>query len=248
MADENDGNGQSTESPSADALAAARDLLIASGHAVVPEKKFGARLSKEREPLEAELKTLKDSAAASKTELAELREFKAKREAEGKSELELLTDRQAAWEAKDAKTEKKLQDALDQLAASEGRASRVELREQMRRLMSDPPPINDEIAILWAEKSFKGLSLKDGTLVYTEATGAEHTGADAENRFSEWWQAQSSLHPAGTPGPSTNGSPKAVGSSTAPEPYKPLDPQKHSFEERMLHAKQHKLKTGTSTI
>jgi len=246
MAEENDG--QTTETPSAEDIAAARQLLMDNDHAVVPNAQFGARLSKEREPLETQLAELQAKREAEAAELKELRTAQAAREAEGKSELELLTERQQAWEAENAKSAAKLEEAQAQIAAAERRASRVELREQMRRLMSDPSPINDDIAILWAEKSFKGMAIRDGELVYTEATGIEHTGADAEGRFADWWKTQTSLHPAGTPGPPTNGAPKAVGSSTAPEPYKPLDPAKSTFAERMAHARKYKQQTGTSQI
>jgi hypothetical protein len=243
MPDENvsDGNGASqasTDDKSA-AIAEARDLLISAGHQVLDSSQFHGIKKSAAEKAERQAAELAAQLEAERAEKAELAAYKAEIENKGKSELDLLTERQRAWEQANAEKESIIENERQRVAVLEKNLQRERVQNHIRGLLSNS--VNSDAALMWAEKHIGSMLTTDddGQLVWTDPTGIPHVGPAASNLVSEWWQAQKFLHASAVPGPQTNGSPTVT--PPKPETFQ-RDPNK-SLIENMLLAERHDRKT-----
>jgi len=205
--------GASAAPPSAEDHAAkirdAETLLKADGHQVLDSSAFHG--VKTAAAAEGEAKYAKAQAALDKVmaENKALADYKAGIENQGKTEAELLAQRQIAWEQSDAEKNtaaKELQKTNDGLKAQ---LQRERVENRIRSLMVNST--NDDAALMWAQKHIgERLSTdEEGQLVWTEPTGTPHIGVAATKLVSEWWaqDSQKFLHNGNVPGPPTSGAP-----------------------------------------
>jgi hypothetical protein len=200
---------------------AAKQLLTQQGLNVLDQDSFSKRLAKERSKPERDLEALRADFEALKAKHSELSEFKKEIDNKDKSELQLWEDRQKAWKEQDAKRQSELEKAMADLESERKRNSDFMLQSKLRTMLTDP--INEEMALMWAQNNLKGLTVDDsGNLVFTEDTGDVLEGELAAKKVSDWWASQTDLQRPKSPGPDTRGQSKAP-----PPPdnsYKPLDP------------------------
>jgi hypothetical protein len=246
-----EGNGTPTPEEHAAKIAEAKAFLTSDevGLNVLGSEAFhGLKTDAAKPHIEANAALQKqyDSQAA---ELAKLTEWKTKLDNEGKSESELMAQRQIAWE----KTNTKNQAAL-KVAEKERDTARAQLAQERveNRLVGLLTGSNDaEMSLLWARKEIGEFLSTDesGQLVWTQPDGIKIEGKAAGLKVSEWWamDRQKYLQSGNVPGPPT------AGSATAPTPpgpavYKQLDPRKHSAAERIEHAKKWQREQGAGII
>lgn len=221
------------------AISDARRLLIDSGHHVLDSRAFFGLKEDAAKPYKAAALAAQEKLDALQAEHDRLAEFKRSIDDKGKSESELIAQRQAAWEQSNREKDEAIARAASEKDALEAQLRRERVQNKLSRLMTGST--NPDAAMMWAEKQIGAyLSTNDdGDLVWTDQTGIPHVGAAAKKMVSEWWglDEQKFLRVGHEPGPPTSGA-----ASAAPQKhgYQRPDPTKTSFAERKRYAMEHR--------
>ena len=226
MAEDNDTTTEGAPAGAdAEALDAARALLLANGQHVLGSEEFHGVKQKAAEKAKREASDLAAQLEAERAEKAELARYKAEVENKGKSEMELLQERQRAWEQSDAEKQAAIDAATKERDDLSEQLQRERVENRVRSLLAGAT--NADAAMLWArEKIGSMLSVNEaGDLVWTDPRGVPHEGQAAANLVTEWWADQKFLQSSKPSGPPTTGAPAAP-SQTAPQ-----KPERQPFEE-----------------
>jgi hypothetical protein len=220
----------------ADAVQAARELLLSQGLQVLDSGAFHGIKANAAEPHKAKAEHLESELALRNAELEKLAAYKAKIEDKDKSESELWQSRLREWEKQTREYQDKLADAEKAKQATMEQLATERVHNRLRGLLTNST--DSDISLLWAQREIgERLSVDDsGNLVWTDPAGVPHVGIAAENLVKEWWQSdrQKALQTSNAPGPVTAGA--AAPAPKPPEVYQQLDPAKHSPSERKAHA------------
>jgi len=203
----------------------AEALLKAEGHQVLNSAAFHGVKTKAAADAEARLAEAQKRLDKALADNAALNEYKTGIENQGKSEAELLSARQLAWEKSDAEKTTAIREANKATEALQAKLDQERVENRIRSLMGNST--NPDAALMWAQKHIgERLSTDEsGQLVWTTETGVPHIGIAAEKLVNEWWSSdgQKFLHAGNVPGPPTSGAPSPAPQTKAvfePDPTK----------------------------
>jgi len=215
----------------------ARELLLKAGLHVVEPEKFHEIKTNAAKPEKDRANALEQQLAKMKTEYEALAKYKQDQENAGKSEAEILKQRQAAWEKENAQNQTALEEHQKTIEVLKSQLNQERVENRIKAILSDST--NTDAALMWAQKHVGNrLSIDDeNNLVWTTPTGVPHIGVAAVNLLKEWWEspAQGFLRKSSPAGPDTKGAPNNPQKSNGE--YQRLDPAKSTLAERLEHAR-----------
>jgi len=219
---EGDGNGAPARIDRTAEIAAARQAALDAGFQVLDPAEMHGVKEKAAEKAIKEAADLAAQLEAERAEKAELARWKAEQDNKGKSEMELLQERQRAWEADAAEKQSAIDAAQAEKQALSEQLEAERIQNQIRGRLKGVTPGAEEAAMDWMMKKVGPMlsTNDDRALVWTDPRGVPHEGAAALNLVDEVWAEQKFFHTSPPPGPPTAGAPAAPTQPTSKKPDK----------------------------
>lgn len=212
----NPGNGKPAEMDTQ----AARQHMLDKGYQLFSSEEMHSFKEREAKPYLIRAEKAEADLAAIRAEYEKLSAWKSELDNKGKSESELMAQRQREWEKSDREKEDRLTAAQKQREDLENQLKRERVQNKLSRLLVNST--NPEMAMMWAEKHIGPMlsTNEQNQLVWTDVRGVQHVGVAAENMATEWWNedAQKSLRLGNAAGPPTAGAPSPAPSSQPKPP------------------------------